>query len=267
MQIDSFRELYASKTDGELLALAADKSALVESAKLALADELRRRNPVDLSVPGPISPLPTETQSQPYHHTPAHSRVLWLGLFLLDTFLVYQCAWRVPSILVRLWLAWLAPIFGAPSNVAPLGLHLRYLALMTITTSLIAGYIDLGRFLPALVGKQIAERRSSSAGTWMWIIPTIILLYGMLQFRASSSVLGPSMSAFRYFFDTRQLMAGLGNSLASDWATRVRTEIQVTAPFYAGTAYSFGALAWKHRWLPTFFGFKKEVEPTPLPEQ
>jgi hypothetical protein len=263
VQLDSLKELYASKTDDELLSLAADKNSLVESARLALADELRRRNLDDLPVPEPISPLPAETKSQPDHKTLSLSRLLWLGLFLLDTFLVYQCAWRVPPLLVRMWFAWFAPIFGTPSNVAPLDWHLRHLALMTIIISLIAGYIDLGRFLPAIVGKQIAGRRSSSAGTWMWIIPTTVLLYGMLQFRAPSSVLGPSTSAFRYFFDTQQLMASFRNSLASDWAARVRIQIQVTAPFYAGIAYSFGALAWKHRWLPTLFGFEEHAEPDP----
>jgi hypothetical protein len=42
VQLDSLKELYASKTDDELLSLAAEKSSLVEIARLALADELRR---------------------------------------------------------------------------------------------------------------------------------------------------------------------------------------------------------------------------------
>ena len=76
----------------------------------------------------------------------------------------------MPPLLVTMWFAWFAPIFGTPSNVTPLEWHLRHLAVMTVIISLIAGYIDLGRFLPAIVGKQIAGRRSSSAATWMWII-------------------------------------------------------------------------------------------------
>jgi hypothetical protein len=161
-----------------------------------------------------------------------------------------------------MWLAWFAPIFGTPSNVAPLDWHLRHLALMTVIISVIAGYIDLGRFLPSIVGKQIAGRRSSSAGTWMWIIPTTVLLYCMLQFRGPSSVFGSSMSAFRYFFDI-QHMPTLRNPHGSDWV-RVRLQWQVTAPFYAGIAYSFGALAWKHRLLPTLFGFEEHPEPATL---
>jgi hypothetical protein len=260
VQLDSFRELYTSKTDGELLSLAADKNSLVESARLALADELRRRNLDDLPVPEPSHP--GEATSQPDHKMPSPSRVLWLalflwlGLFLLDTFLVYLCAWRVPVTLVKIWLAWFAPIFGTPSTVAPVDWHLRYRALMAIPISLIAGYIDLGRFLPATVGKQIAGRRSRAPGTWVWIVPAAVLLCAMVQFRASSSVLGPSVSVFRYFFDIQQAM------LASDWAC-VRVQMLVTAPFYGGIAYSFGALAWKHRLLPMLFGFDEHLSQRP----
>src|SRR5690242_16977523 len=93
VQPDSFREVYASKTDGELLSLAADKHSLIESARLALADELRCRNLDGLPVPEPITPVPAETKPQP--DTTPTSRPICLGLFLLDTFLVYQCAWRV----------------------------------------------------------------------------------------------------------------------------------------------------------------------------
>ena len=92
----------------------------------------------------------------------------------------------------------------------------------------------------------------------MWIIPTTVLLDGMLQFRAPSSVLVQvlSMSAFRYFFDIQyNVMAVLGD------LPRVRAQRLVTAPFYAGAAYSFGALAWKHQLLPKLLGFIKHVEP------
>ena len=159
---------------------------------------------------------------------------------------------------------WSAPIFGNPSNVTRLDWHLRHLALMTIIVSLIAGYIDLGRFLPATVGKQIVGRRSSSAATWVCTIPITVLLYSIMRFHPSSSVLlGPSVSAFRYFFDT-QLTASFRNSLPSDWAARVLTQVQVTAPFYAGIAYSFGAFVWKQRLLPALFGFKENFEPATL---
>lgn len=261
MQPDSFKEFYTSKTDDELLSLAADKDSLIESARLALADELRRRNLDDLPTPEPITPVPAEAKSRP-DTTSVPSRLMWLGLFLVDTFLVYQCAWRLPPTLVKIWFAWFAPIFGAARDVTPLDWHLQHLASMTIIIALTAGYVDLVRFLPAIVGKQIAGRRSNSAATWMWIIPTTVLLYGLVQFRASSSVLSPSMSAFGYFFDIQHN----ARSVLGDWP-RVRAQTLMTSPFYAGVAYSVGALAWKHRLLPTLLRFKHHTEPAAVQEQ
>jgi hypothetical protein len=132
--------------------------------------------------------------------------------------------------------------------------NLRHLALLTIAISLVAGYVDLARFLPAVVGKQIAGRRFTSPATWVWIIPAAILLYDILQFRASSSsVFGPSMPVFSYFFDI--------DPLVGNWA-RMRAQMVVTAPFYAGVGYSLGALAWKHRLLPKLISLAKQVSPT-----
>jgi hypothetical protein len=250
VQLDSFREFYASKTDGELLSLAAEKDSLVEGARLALADELRRRTLGDPPELTPIAPPPAEVEPQPDRQIVNPSRFLWLGLFLLDTFLVYQCAWPVSRMLVRMWFAWFAPIFGTQQGVTPVDWHLRHLALVTVAISLVAGYIDLARFLPAVVGKQIAGRRSRSPATWVWIIPAAILLYDILQFRASSSsVFGPSTSVLGYFFGT--------DSLVGSWA-RMRAQMVVTAPFYAGVAYSLGALAWKHSLLPKLISFAKQ---------
>jgi len=39
----TFRDTYSGMTDGELLSIAADRESLVDDAKLALDDELRRR--------------------------------------------------------------------------------------------------------------------------------------------------------------------------------------------------------------------------------
>ena len=40
---ETFRHVYSGMTDGELLSIAADRESLVDKAKLALDDELRRR--------------------------------------------------------------------------------------------------------------------------------------------------------------------------------------------------------------------------------
>ena len=249
MQLHSFSEFYASKTDGELLSLGAEKDSLVEEARLALADELRRRNLDDCPSPQTIVPLPAKAERQADQKTLNPSGVLWLGLFVLDTFIAYNCALRVPRMLVRAWLAWFAPTFAGSDPISPVDWHLRHLALVTIVTSTIAGYIDVARFLPTIVGKEMAGRRSRSPAIWVWIVPTVVLLYHMLQLHESSSVLGPSVSVFRYFFDI--------HPLDGNWAPMV-AQMLVTAPFYSGVGYSLGALVWRQRLLPRLISFVKQ---------
>ena len=58
MRRDSLLQLYSSKTDDELLALAANLDSLVEDARPILADELRRRNLVS-------QPAAAEVESHP----------------------------------------------------------------------------------------------------------------------------------------------------------------------------------------------------------
>lgn len=83
MQRDSFEQLYSTKTDDELLALAADKASLRDDAKPILVDELRRRNLAEGSR-GKTS----EIQAAPTSHnvSRALSWAKWLGLWLLNTF-------------------------------------------------------------------------------------------------------------------------------------------------------------------------------------
>jgi len=73
-----------------------------------------------------------------------------------------------------------------------------------------------------------------------WIVPTVILSYGLLTFtdpHASVLTTDP-WSRFSYFFDLR------GSDLA-----RVRAQITLVAPFYSGVAYSIGALTAKTKVL------------------
>ncbi len=80
----------------------------------------------------------------------------------------------------------------------------------------------------------------------------------MLQYHAPSSVLyGSSMTAMRYFFDIQKVMPTFSNPLASD-PERVWAQMSVTAPFYAGVAYSLGVLASKHSLMTKLFVFEKK---------
>ena len=116
------------------------------------------------------------------------------------------------------------------------------------------------RFLPPTVLISLHEERSGSIAPWVWSVPTIVLLYRMLIFHAPSSVLvGASMTALKYFFDIRKVMPTWANPLASD-PVRVWAQMSITGPFYAGLAYSLGALASKHQLLTKLVTFEKHEE-------
>jgi hypothetical protein len=179
-----------------------------------------------------------------------------LRLFLLNSIVVYACAVRLSPVLVARWFAWVAPLVGFPSGILPTDWYLQHLELVTIVPALVAGHIDLGRFLPAVVGKKISQWRSDSVAIWAWIVPCAVLFYRMLAFHAPSSALyGSSMSAFKYFFAIQQVMPTFRNPLASD-PVRVLAQMSVTAPFYAGMAYSLGAIAWRYQLLQAVFRHK-----------
>jgi hypothetical protein len=253
VQLDSLKQLYAGKTDEELLALAEQKDSLVENAKLALFSELDRRNLLIPAESTTIAAQPAgEAESNPMPET-SKSAGLWLALFFLDTVLVYICALYLSPMLAVRWFAWILPIIGIGGNVTPADWYLRHLELATIVPAVFAGYVDIARLLPATVGKQIATWRSGSAANWVWIVPTMILLWGLVTFHAPSSVLyGNSTSAFGHYFDIQRVMPTFANPLVSD-PVRVRSQMFVTAPFYAGLAFSLGAWAWAHQLLPTLF--------------
>jgi hypothetical protein len=135
--------------------------------------------------------------------------------------------------------------------------YLRHLEVVTIVPALIAGHINVMRFVPAIVGRPIWDARFDSAVTWAWSVPTLVLLYRMLQYQAPASVLfGTSITAMKYFFDIQKVVPTWANPFASD-PTRVAAQMFVTAPFYAGVAYSLGALMSKYNLLIKLFTFDK----------
>ena len=234
---------------------------MVEAARQTLLDELRRRGLDNLPATATTATAKTDSQSEEKTYPPSGSSFVWLGLFLLNSIVVYACAVRLSPVLVARWFAWVAPIVGFPSGILPTDWYLQHLELATVVTALVAGHIDLGRFLPAMVGKKIRQWRSDSAATWAWIVPCAVLLYRMLAFHAPSSVLyGSSMSAFRYFFEIQRVMPTFRNPLASD-PVRALAQMFVTAPFYAGISYSLGAIAWRYQLLQAVFRHK--VNPLP----
>jgi uncharacterized protein YajQ (UPF0234 family) len=77
VQNNSLAEIYSSKTDEELIALASDADVLVDEARPVLTDELLRRN---ITV---AKPSATE-RSTPQRDSQAISLLRYVGAFMLN---------------------------------------------------------------------------------------------------------------------------------------------------------------------------------------
>jgi hypothetical protein len=191
----------------------------------------------------------------------------WLVVptFAVHTFLVYFMATNISPILVGRWFAWVLPALQFHSVTTPRDWYLQNLELITVLPALIGGYINLPRFVPAIVAGQI--RQAVPGAVWAWIIPTLVLLYKMAAYDVSSSVFySGSHSAFKYFFQIVPHMPSweeiVQGNLGADPA-RISAQLFVTAPFYAGVSYSVGALASKYEIIQKlrFLGRPKDVAP------
>jgi hypothetical protein len=183
-----------------------------------------------------------------------------VGALVLHTLFVYFCALRISPLLISRWFAWIAPVLQISISVPSGDWYLQHLELATIFPAFIAGCFNVLRVVVASFRIALAWMDEPpdlgqyvSVAMWAWTIPTLILCYKMLTHRASnSSVLDDRsiyeavMPTIRYFFVIEQEGPRLvGNSISGDPA-RVLAQMLVTAPFYAGIAYSLGALSSKY---------------------
>lgn len=201
--------------------------------------------------------------------TVSKAKPTWLGLvpaLALHTTIVYTFALQISMVLVGRWFAWVAPVLHVSSSVPPADWYLQHLEVVIVIPALLAGYINVVRFVPAIFFRPFWDNRFDSAVTWAWTIPTLVLVYRMLLYQPPSSVLfGTSMTAVKYFFDIQRVSPTWSNPLASD-PVRVWAQMSVTSPFYAGVAYTLGALASKHKLLTKLCTFEKQDETTPPQE-
>jgi hypothetical protein len=93
--------------------------------------------------------------------------------------------------------------------------------------------------------------------------PTLILAWKLLTYRSPGSALAEvnHLSAFAYLFDTPSTMPTFRSfyHISGD-PIRLLAQLDVTAPFYAGVAYSLGAAASKRNVLRMFFYFRNRAE-------
>jgi hypothetical protein len=161
VQSKSLAEVYSSKSDDELIALASDADALVDEARPVLADELRRRN---ITVKLSANELSTAR---------SNSWILKLlrliGTFLLNLVIAIFGTAIVESSILSEW----SPI-GRAHSVS--GIEAREWILS----------LTIAAFLGIFIGK-----RWSRTAIWIWTLPVVFFILGALMYRGrpSSSVL------------------------------------------------------------------------------
>jgi hypothetical protein len=161
VQNKSLAEVYSSKSDDELIALAGDADALVDEARPVLADELRRRNiTVKLSA--------TE-RSTPRNNSRVLKFLRLVGTFVLNLVIAIFGTAIVES---SIWSAWSR--IGRAHSVSGIEAREWFLSLT----------------IAALLGIFIGKRWSRTA-VWVWTLPVVFFALGALMYRGRprSSVL------------------------------------------------------------------------------
>jgi len=147
-------------------------------------------------------------------------------------------------------------------SVFPSGLLLFRIANLSLRISAdwYLQHLEIITILPALVAGYLVVRGTNSVGTWAWCIPALVLLYRIATYNPPVSVFASSsfLDRLKYFFITQQVVPTLAN--LSGNPERVAAQMFVTAPFYAGLAYSIAALAAKRRVVQKLLTFEHPQE-------
>jgi hypothetical protein len=170
VQNKSLAEIYSSKTDDELVALAADPDALVDEARPVLADELLRRN-ITVAKPSAMERNSPQTDSL------LVKLLRHVGAFVLNLAIATFGTSVVES---PIWSAWSR--IGRAHSLAGIETREWFLSLA----------------IAALLGIFIG-RRWPSVAVWVWTVPVAWFALGALAYRPSSSVLVGSGFAEHFF--------------------------------------------------------------------
>jgi hypothetical protein len=185
------------------------------------------------------------------------SSLVWSGTGAIGSFALHTTAAAICGIhfgpwLLSRWYAWILPLLGMSSHTPTGSDWLQHFELVSIVPALVVGYLVSKRF----------GRLASCA----WILPTIILAYELLRFTEPHvSVLAefhPS-TRFQYFFVIQRTAPTLTPGFGGVDLVRIALQMSVIAPFYAGLAYSAGAIAAKRDLLKRIFGVGS-MRPEPL---
>jgi hypothetical protein len=172
VQNKALAEIYSSKTDDELIALAADADALVDEARPVLADELLRRN---ITVPKP----PASERSTSQKDSRVVKLLRFVGAFALNLAIAVFGTTVVES---PIWSAWSQ--IGRAHTMSGIEAREWFLSLL----------------IAALLGVFIGRRRPATA-IWVWTLPVAFFGLGALLYsaRPNTSVLVEGGFAQHFF--------------------------------------------------------------------
>jgi hypothetical protein len=171
-----------------------------------------------------------------------------IGPFALHTTTAAVCGIHLGPWLLSCWFVWLLPLVG--STRTPTGNdYLQYFEVASVVPAFVVGYVLSLYF--------------RSQATWAWIVPTGVLVYKLLTFADPyASVLVPHFwTRFSYFFVIQRTMPTFTPGFGGVDLVRVAQQVTVIAPFYAGLAYSAGALAAGHSVWQQLSGHASGVQP------
>jgi hypothetical protein len=171
-----------------------------------------------------------------------------IGPFALHTTAAVVCGIYLGPWLLGRWFVWLLPLVGStrpPTGNNPLQ------------------YFEVASVVPAFVMGYVLSLYFRGQATWAWVVPTGVLSYKLLTFTDPyASVLVPHFSTrFSYFFVIQRTMPTFTLGFGGVDPVRVAQQVTVIAPFYAGLAYSIGALAARHNVLQQLSGHAPGVQP------
>jgi len=165
-----------------------------------------------------------------------------IGPFALHTAAAALCGIHLGPWMLSRWYAWIRPLAGMSAHHPTGDDYLQNFELASIVPALVLGYLLSKRF----------ERLASYA----WILPTLLLGYKLLTFAEPpvSVLASHSSTRFEYFFVIQRTMPTFTAGFGGVDPVRVALQMSLVAPFYAGLAYSAGAIAGKHNLLKRIFG-------------
>ena len=174
-----------------------------------------------------------------------------IGSFALHTTAAAICGIHFGPWLLSRWYAWILPLLGMSSHSPTGNDWLQHFESVSIVPALLVGYF--------------VSKRFGRLATCAWILPTIILAYELLRFTEPHvsvlAALHPS-TRFQYFFVIQRTAPTFTPGFGGVDPVRVALQMSKVAPFYAGLAYSAGAIAAKHDLLKRIVG-SRPMQPEP----